>query len=508
MKFSIIPIQPKNKKPIIPAWKIYQEQTPTIGEVKAWWSKWSDAMIGIVTGSISDLAVIDVDTEEGKEELYSLLSTDFQCPMVYTPNGMHLYCRYPKDLRNKVRVLKGLDIRAEAGYVIAPPSKNFAGKQYKWDEKWRIPEKSIPEFPKELLDNIDTSPGYNPIETGLRHFQEGRRDDDLFRAANLMLRGGASKEEVSVYIKALAAQCNPPFPEREAERKVESAVQRAWRRDHKLVDDVKEYLSVTEGSFSVTEIRLALQLVTKEDRANLRQILYRLAQEKIIERNPIRDGVFRMVTQDIQALDWKNAPVKPVEFHFLFGLTDDLVEIFPGNIIVLAGNSNTGKTAAMLNLIKLNQDIWDTHFFSNEMGETELKLRLDKFGSDIKWNFKAYERSSNYEDVIVPNGLNLIDYMEISDTFYSIASKLRRIHDKLEDGLAVIAIQKSPYKDLGRGADFGTEVPRLYLTMESGKMRIVKAKNWKGIKNPNGLVLEFKLRNGCEFSGHTWHEEV
>jgi len=404
-------------------------------------------------------------------------------------------------------VLKGIDIRGEGGYVIGDPSKNFAGKEYKWDKKWRVPETSIPEFPKELLDNIEMNPQYNPIETGLRHFQEGRRDDDLFRAANLLVRGGAPREEVSVYVKALAAQCTPPFPEREAERKVESAVQRAWRRDHKLVDEVKEYLSVTEGYFSATSVKMALQIVTKEEQANLRMIFHRLAKEKIIERHPMRDGVFRVVTQDIQALDWKNAPVKPVEFHFLFGLTDDLVEIFPGNIIVLAGNSNTGKTAVMLNLIKLNQDIWDTHFFSNEMGETELKLRLDKFGSDINWNFKAYERSSNYEDVIVPNGLNLIDYMEISDTFYSIASKLRRIHDKLENGLAVTAIQKSPYKDLGRGADFGTEVPRLYLTMGHGQMKIVKAKNWKGTKNPNGLVCEFKLRNGCEFSNGTWHED-
>lgn len=506
LRWPVIPINPKDKKPLIPMWKMYQEEFPTHQQVVIWFKKWEDAMIGIVTGSISNLAVIDVDTEEGKEEIYSLLSPDFHCPLCYTPKGLHLYCQYPKDLRNRVRVLKGIDIRAEAGYVIAPPSKNFTGKQYVWDEKWRVPETPIPEFPREMLDSIDMNPRYNPIEIGLRHFQEGRRDDDLFRAANLMLRGGASKEEVLVYIKALAAQCVPPFPEREAERKVESAVQRAWRRDHSLVDEVKEYLEVTRGLFNVTEVTRALQLVTKEDRNNLRVILHRLVQDEKIERHPKRDGVFRKVIHESTPLDWINAPVETVDLWLPFDL-HNVVSIYKKNVLVIAGEKDSGKTAMMLNLIAMNQNKWDVKYFTNEMGASELKLRLSKFEDVKDWKFKASERTSHFSDVISPNALNLIDYLDPGEAAYRIAGQLNDIFEKLVDGIAIVAIQKSKYKELGRGSDYGLQLARLYLTIGNNQIKIVSAKNWKSIKNPNGLVLDFKLRNGCAFTGSTWHED-
>jgi hypothetical protein len=66
-KYSVIPVR-GDKRPYI-KWEQYQKERATEEEVRGWWKKWPNAMIGIITGKISDLAVIDIDTDEGREEI-------------------------------------------------------------------------------------------------------------------------------------------------------------------------------------------------------------------------------------------------------------------------------------------------------------------------------------------------------------------------------------------------------------------------------------------------------
>ena len=77
------------------------------------------------------------------------------------------------------------------------------------------------------------------------------------------------------------------------------------------------------------------------------------------------------------------------------------------------------------------------------------------------------EKSSNFSDIIKPDGLNIVDFYEISDKFWLIADDLKRIYDKLNKGIAIVCLQKSPEKSEGRGGDFGLEKPRLYLNVDS-----------------------------------------
>ncbi len=184
---------------------------------------------------------------------------------------------------------------------------------------------------------------------------------------------------------------------------------------------------------------------------------------------------------------------------------------YPGNIIVVAGSPDSGKTAFLLNVIKLNQYDFSIYYQSSEMGRDELQNRLlnfDGIGLD-DWNFTAEERSSNFADVIRPNCINIIDYMELSGDFYMVAEYLRQIHDKLDGGIAIVALQKDPKAPQGRGGTFGLEKPRLYLNMDSGKTVIKKAKNWTHPEqNPNGLTLNYKIVGGCKFIiTNDWHTE-
>ncbi|MBW2618874.1 MAG: hypothetical protein JRC92_08370, partial [Deltaproteobacteria bacterium] len=194
-----------------------------------------------------------------------------------------------------------------------------------------------------------------------------------------------------------------------------------------------------------------------------------------------------------------------VDLKWPFGL-ERLIDLYPKNIVVVAGAPNAGKTALLLNLIRLNMTKHQITYFSSEMGPEELKLRLLNFEdlSPDDWNFGAYDRSSNFVDVIQPNAVNIVDYLEVTDDFYRVGGEIKAIHDKLDKGLAVIALQKKKGAELGRGAEFSIEKPRLYLALDDGELKIIKAKNWgpeakETGQNPNGKIFYFSLVNGCKF---------
>jgi hypothetical protein len=77
---------------------------------------------------------------------------------------------------------------------------------------------------------------------------------------------------------------------------------------------------------------------------------------------------------------------------------------------------------------------------------------------------------------------------------------LSAITEKIGTGVAIVALQKKPGAQLGRGDSFSLERPRLYLSMDKGKLTIVKGKSWTNPKvDPNGLTIGFKITGGCQF---------
>ena len=154
-------------------------------------------------------------------------------------------------------------------------------------------------------------------------------------------------------------------------------------------------------------------------------------------------------------------------------------------------------------------------YMNSEMGDTELRLALERFKNTSLEDWKAVElieRSYNFSDIISPNDINIIDYMEIYEDHFKIGAKIAQIHKKLKNGIAIIALQKPKGRDEGRGGSVTLEKPRLYLSMSCGNLKITKAKSWSTLakntgQNPNGLTIDFKLVQGCKFipNGSGWH---
>lgn len=126
-KVSVIPLNPKSKLPAC-AWKDYAVRLPTEAEVTKWWTDNPEYNLGVVTGLVSNLTVVDFDVKNG---LSSKINDLPQTLKVKTPSGgFHLYYKYEPSLRTGVDIfgdMSGVDIRNDGGYVVAPPSVIEAG---------------------------------------------------------------------------------------------------------------------------------------------------------------------------------------------------------------------------------------------------------------------------------------------------------------------------------------------------------------------------------------------
>lgn len=513
LRWSVIPQKP-NKVPFI-HWEKYQHQLPSREEVEEWWTSWPSAMIGIITGKISGITVVDIDSQQGKELVDKLLPDDFKCPCVRTPKGgRHLYFLYDKRLVTRTQDLPGIDTKNDGGLVTAPPSIHESGRAYEWVESLNIRRVPLPPVPLKYINAVakEQETRY-PLSVGNRDiaFTEGHRDDTLFHSAYTLIKGGMTPENAEKILLHLAEGCDPPFPKKEALIKVRSAVERAFKQERNLAKDIKEWVDVTSGIFSVTDIYLALHLVTPEDKGNARQVLRRLKDAGQIDSYGKKSDVYRRLNPDYIPMDYMNAKIEPLDIDWPLGI-GQYVSVYAKNLIMIAGCKDTGKTAFMLDTIKRNQAKWDIHYFSNEMSEEELSLRLRKH-QDIKlsdWKFSAYERPGLFSDVIKPDSFNVIDYIEVNKDFFEIGDQLRDIHTRLNKGIALVAIQKNRDAEWGRGGTFSAQRSRIYIALEPkgkdiGTAIFRVAKNRKSDFNPVGLSRVYKIINGWKIeSDEDW----
>jgi bifunctional DNA primase/polymerase-like protein len=211
-------------------------------QIRAWWAQWPGANIGVATGRISDLAVLDLDGVEGELALTELQGDIPPTRLALTGNGCHLWFRMPPfELRNSAgRIGPHIDVRADGGYVVAPPSIHPNGEPYwfveveptplaPWPEWLCRPERQSP-FSSRLENVPLTSDRY--AAAALRaevdevaRAAPGTRNDRLNSAAYSLARFVAqgTLRGRAVADALIAAALRSGLTEQEAERTVASA---------------------------------------------------------------------------------------------------------------------------------------------------------------------------------------------------------------------------------------------------------------------------------------------
>lgn len=145
MGLQPIPVGLSKKVPCVD-WKEFQTVRVTEDDIEAWFRDFSNFNVGIVTGAISGVVVVDADTPEAVE---FCRKNGLDSPVqVRTRKGRHYYWRHPGNgMRFSSRVHnaqtgKGfmdfphLDFKGDGGYVVIPPSinrKEDADYPYVWE---------------------------------------------------------------------------------------------------------------------------------------------------------------------------------------------------------------------------------------------------------------------------------------------------------------------------------------------------------------------------------------
>jgi putative DNA primase/helicase len=152
--FSVFPVKAMSKEPLVP-WKGYQTSKASPETIQAWASCMHN--VGIATGAISGLVVLDLDGKEAVKD-----AEKFGLPQTITaltPNGLHLYFRHPGfKVGNRAGLRPGWDIRGDGGYIVAPGSIHPSGTEYRWEnspESFELAE--IPDWLLELITKPQTN---------------------------------------------------------------------------------------------------------------------------------------------------------------------------------------------------------------------------------------------------------------------------------------------------------------------------------------------------------------
>jgi len=211
-------VKDRSKEPNLVELAPYLQRPATAEELRSW--LWSG--VGIVTGPVSGILVLDVDGSEGQQELKK--HGHPVTPMVRTASGgLHLYFKHPdKEVRTGIRVAPGLDVKANGGFVVAPPSIGPTGEAYTWIVD---PDEAEPAEVPDWLMRIIERPRHR--EGASRPVGEqipsGQRNEELTSLAGTMRRRGMDAAEILAALKATnERRCQPPLELEELEKIAES----------------------------------------------------------------------------------------------------------------------------------------------------------------------------------------------------------------------------------------------------------------------------------------------
>ena len=132
--WSVFPLWPRSKEPACKHG--FKNATTNPATIRRYWLAQPEFNIGVATGLISGIWILDTDGTIGAETLRDLEARHSPIPSTLTSltsRGPHLWFRADRPIQSSAaRVGLGLDVRGDGGYVLAPPSVHPSGRIYTW----------------------------------------------------------------------------------------------------------------------------------------------------------------------------------------------------------------------------------------------------------------------------------------------------------------------------------------------------------------------------------------
>jgi len=215
------------KHPRIKDW--LTQATTDEKQIQAWWAKWPNANIGILTGKASGILAVDIDPRNGGAVELQKLKDEYG-DMPHTPtvstggDGLHYYLQMPDfevtTMCGDHALRDGVEIRSDGGMVVAPPGHHASGGIYQWlvtPAEADLAE--VPSWIEALLREAMQSRqkvAEKSRANGKSLIPDGKRNATLTSIAGGYRRGGKSEVQIlDLLLQQNRDRCVPPLPEEE-----------------------------------------------------------------------------------------------------------------------------------------------------------------------------------------------------------------------------------------------------------------------------------------------------
>lgn len=212
------------KNPFLPSWNKYPIKD--LGEAKEYWDNDKKNNVGVMTGKVSGIVVLDIDEPKLFDKFLEQFPECRNTYIVRRNNAEEWQCHYYFRIdgfippSHNVKTTGWGDLMSNGKQVVAPPSIHYTSGVYEvLNEVEPLPFKQ--EYYDVLLMNKKTPPAKKKVAK--EKISQGQRNNELFKRIQTLRDQGGSREEAEAVALDFCQECEPPYNKPEALKTVASA---------------------------------------------------------------------------------------------------------------------------------------------------------------------------------------------------------------------------------------------------------------------------------------------
>jgi len=286
----------------------------------------------------------------------------------------------------------------------------------------------------------------------------------------------------------------------------------------RLIDKLREFLKTAEGrELTLNDIRNELRIDPASPAWNgLRTQMFRLVDEKLVKPTGRKDGTYKVIQQVKPVKVFGRVTSEPFKLNFPkdystqkeMKFAQDIV-FRQGDLILIAGRSNFGKTALCMNILAENIDshpvIMGNEYTTIDDQPTDRFVNRLTQMNWVEWmngcgeKFTLLPVRDDYAEHVVKDKINIIDWINLEE-HYTISKIMEGIKRELGNGVAVVAIQKADGAEAGRGGQFTKDFADVELLIDqygdSDETLLKIGKVKESTRRVSGRTFAFGITSG------------
>jgi len=284
--------------------------------------------------------------------------------------------------------------------------------------------------------------------------------------------------------------------------------------------EIKQFLKRVRGEIDLNTIRgeFGIERGTRSWDA-VRNIMYQLSEGKsrVVKPSGRRDGIYKVINYAESVNVFGVPRERTPNFDLVFPKDMDTGMELPfacnwsckqGDLVLVAGQSDYGKTTLIMNFIAENLDknpVLMGNEYTNTDGQPKDRFLDRLLAMDwVQWTngdggdrFELVPIHEDFEDNIRRDRINAIDWIDLEDEPWKIKDVSKGLKRAVGQGVVIAVIQKNEGKDSG----YGGSPTRFYADLEllidrhndyESRLTVGKAKGGKGI---SGRSWAYEIRN-------------